>query len=164
MHQLSVNGLSGSVEATSLAPPLPSMDPALAAQFTQLLPSAATFKPVGQNGVVIFYEAYDSTGMQLGYAFNTSAQATSDDLQVLGIVDLNYTIVAVNISPVSGGHLWRQSIAQPAFENQFVGLSVNEIQPAPAGKIDAITGATESSDAVIAAISQQVMEITQTKP
>jgi len=162
IHELAVKGLKGSVEVVPLPPPLPPIEPALAEKFKRLLPDAVDFKPVGKDGKVIYYEGYNNKGILIGYAFGARAYAETDKLEIVGIVDLDYRVVAIDVEPLPGTGLVRLGIAQPAFDHEFVGLSVKELHLSPDGKVDAVTGATMSSAAVTDAIREKIEEIMQT--
>lgn len=161
MHELAVNELTGSVEVVPLPPPLPPIEPALAEKFRRLLAGGADFKPVGKDGILIYYEAYNNTGMLIGYAFVTRAYAPTDRLEIVGIVDLDYRVVAIDVERLPESEYQNPGIILPAFAHEFVGLSVNELRLSPDGKVDAVTGATLSSSAVVDAIEKKMEEIMQ---
>ena len=164
MHELAVNELAGSVEIVPLPPPLPPIDPAVAQKVKRLLPDAADFKPVGKDGIVIYYEAFDKVGMVIGYAFVTRAYAPTDRLEIVGVVNLDYEVLAIDVEPLPRyPELHDATITQPAFEDEFAGLSAKDLNLSPKGKIDAITGATVSSDAVTEAVRDKLQEIMQIK-
>jgi len=50
-------------------------------------------------------------------------------------------------------------VTEPGFENRFIGLTVEEVNLSPDGKIDAITDATLSSTWITDGIRQKVEEI-----
>jgi len=85
-----------------------------------------------------------------------------DRYQVLGVVDpKEYKIVALDISihPEGPEEPWTTEITEPPFEKQYMGLTVEEIDLAPDGKIDAITDSTLSSTWVTNAIREKVQGI-----
>jgi len=162
MHELAVNELAGSVQVVPLPPPLPPIEPAIAEKVKRLLPEAVDFKPVGKEGKVIYYEAYDKTGMLIGYAFDTRAYAPTDRLEIVGVVNLDYKVLVIDIEPIQGHpELHDARIAEPAFEHEFAGLSMKDLDVSPKGKIDAITGATVSSQAVTEAVRSEIEAIMQ---
>jgi len=54
---------------------------------------------------------------------------------------------------------WTMEVTEPGFENRFIGLTVEEVNLSPDGKIDAITDATLSSTWITDGIRQKVQEI-----
>jgi hypothetical protein len=156
---LTVWQLKDQLAAASPPSSLPSVNPTLAQKFRGTLEGAVDFKPVGKEGKVLYYEAYNSAGMLIGYAFDVTAYAPTDTLEMIGIVDLNYKVVAVDIEQLSP-ELRNPEIIQPTFAHEFVGLSEKELFLSPQGHIDAVTGATLSSGAVTDAVRGKVEEIT----
>jgi electron transport complex protein RnfG len=77
----------------------------------------------------------------------------------VGIVDLAYKVVAIDVERIPGTEVLNPLIEEPEFENEFVGLSVEELYLSPEGKVDAVTGATISSDAVTDTVREKIEEI-----
>jgi hypothetical protein len=140
-------------------------------RFTRLLPEIAQMNPVASDGETICWEAYDKSGLLIGYAFaadvpeavaDVEEMQEMDKYQVLGIVDpKEYKIIALDISihPEGPEEPWATEITEPEFEKQYIGLTVEEIDLSPDGKIDAITDSTLSSTWVTNAIREKVQEI-----
>ena len=140
-------------------------------RFTRLLPEISRIKPVASDGETIYWEAYDKSGSLIGYAFAADVPEAAADIeeteemdkyQVLGLVDpKEYKIIALDISihPEGPEEPWAESITEPEFERQYIGLTVEEIDLSPEGKIDAITEATLSSTWVTDAIREKIKEI-----
>ena len=163
LHEISVNGISKQVEVTKLPPSLPSIKPELAKKFKELLPKAASFTPVLKDGKVVYYEAYDSAGNLIAYAFYAKVYAPTDKLQIFGIIDLNYRISVVDIDRLKPGtHLRNEKIIEPEFESEFTGLTIEDLKLAPEGKVDAVSGATLSSDLIVRAIRKVLKQIQST--
>ncbi|MBW2674938.1 MAG: hypothetical protein JRD89_16245, partial [Deltaproteobacteria bacterium] len=133
-HEVEVNGLTETFNVVRPAPPTPVIPPELKEKFLRLLPEAAEFKAVVKDEKVIYYEAYDETGSLIGYVFITKAYGPSDRLEVVGIVDLDYKVAAIDVEPLpEHPHLFNQKIREQEFEDQFTGLSVKELHPSPEG-------------------------------
>lgn len=140
-------------------------------RFTRLLPEIAQIKPVASDRETIYWEAYDKSGVLIGYVFAADVPEAAADIeeteemdkyQVLGIVDpKEYKIIALDISihPEGPEEPWTTDITEPEFESQYIGLTVEEIDLSPDGKIDAITDATLSSTWVTDAIREKIKEI-----
>lgn len=140
-------------------------------RFTRLLPEIARVKPVASDGETIYWEVYDKSGSLIGYAFAADVPEAVADIeeteemdryQVLGLVDpKEYKIIALDISlhPLGPEEPWAESITEPEFERQYIGLTVEEIDLSPDGKIDAITDATLSVTWVTDAVRERISEI-----
>lgn len=140
-------------------------------RFTRLLSEIAQIKPVASDGETIYWEAYDKSGVLIGYVFAADVPEAAADIeeteemdkyQVLGVVDpKEYKIIALDISihPEGPEEPWTTDITEPEFERQYIGLTVEEIDLSPDGKIDAITDATLSSTWVTDAIREKIKEI-----
>ena len=140
-------------------------------RFARLLPNIAHMKPVASDGEPICWEAYDKGGSLLGYAFaadvpeavaDVGETEEMDKYRVIGIVDpREFKIIALDISihPEGPEEPWATEITEPEFEEQYMGLTVEEIDLSPDGKIDAITDSTLSSTWVTDAIRERVKEI-----
>jgi len=140
-------------------------------KFTQLLPEIAQTKPVVSDDETICWEAYDKSGSLIGYAFDAVVPEAAADIeetqemdkyQILCVVDpKEYKVTAVNISihPDSPEEVWAESITEPEFSKQYIGLTGDDIDLSPYGKIDAITEATLSSTWVTDAIRRRIEEI-----
>jgi len=140
-------------------------------RFTQLSPNLAQIKPVTDEGEIIYWEAYDKSGSLIGYTFTVDAPEAAADIeetgemdkyQVLGLIDPEeYKIIALDISlhPEGPEEPWAEGITEPEFKSQYIGLTVEEIDLFPDGKIDAITDATMSSTWVTDAIRGKIEEI-----
>jgi hypothetical protein len=140
-------------------------------RFARLLPEIKQVKPVARDGELVCWEAYDKSGLLIGYGFAADVPEAVADVgetqemdryQVLGVVDpKEYKIVALDISihPEGPEEPWTTEITEPPFEEQYMGLTVEEIDLAPDGKIDAITDSTLSSTWVTNAIREKVQGI-----
>jgi hypothetical protein len=125
---------------------------------------------VGSEGVT-FWKAYDAAGDLVGYAFAAKVPESIPDIPgmdemdryfVNGIVDpVDHKIMNIEIllDPEGPEEPWTMEIFEPAFAGQYAGLTVEEIDLSPDGKIDAITDATLSSTWVTNAIRDKVGEI-----
>lgn len=140
-------------------------------RFQRLLPEIAEIKPLAGDDGVNFWEAYDKSGLLVGYAFTAVVPEIVPDIpdmeemdkyQVVGIVDpKEHRIIKLDISlhPEGPEEPWTMEITEPDFEKQYIGLTVEEIDLSPDGKIDAITDATLSSTWITDAIREKVIDL-----
>jgi len=156
-HTIEVNGVSKTFEAVEAPPPI---EPEIAERFRKLLPEAYEFSPVMKEGKIVYYEVYNAEGMLIGYGFHEKVYAPTDRLILTGIVDLNYRIKAIDVDRMKPDiHLHNEKIIEPEFENQFIGLTIEEIGLYPEGRIDAVSGATISSTQVVELVRKALAEI-----
>ncbi|MEW6663625.1 MAG: FMN-binding protein [Thermodesulfobacteriota bacterium] len=140
-------------------------------KFKRLLPEVERMEPLAGGEGPDFWKAYDASGTLLGYAFAAKVPETIPDIPgmdemdryiVAGMVDpKEHKIINVEISldPEGPAEPWTKEITGPAFQKQYVGLTMNEIDLSPDGKIDAITDATMSSTWITNAIRDKVSEV-----
>lgn len=140
-------------------------------RFKRLLPEIARIEPFEGDDGVDFWKAYDEKDSLIGYAFAAVVPEVVPDIpdmdemdvfQVLGIVDpKNYKMINIDISlhPDGPEDPWTTEITETEFERQYIGLTVEEIDLSPDGKIDAVTDATLSSTWLTDAIREKVSEV-----
>ena len=140
-------------------------------RFRKLLPAIARIKPLADDAEVTCWEAYDDAGRLLGYAFDMDVPETLPDIpgmeemdkyRVLGVVEPEeYKLLGLDVSlhPEGPEEPWDIRITEPEFEGQYLGLTVEEIDLSPDGKIDAITDATLSATWITDAVREKVREI-----
>ena len=139
--------------------------------FKRLLPQIAELKQLVSDGEIICWEAYSVSCQLIGYAFAKDIPEAVADIpgvedmdryQVFGIIDpKEYKIINLDIAihPEMAKEPWTMDVTEPGFENRFIGLTVEEVNLSPDGKIDAITDATLSSTWITDGIRQKVQEI-----
>lgn len=141
---------------------IPSIPEELRQKFQALLPNASKFYPIMKNDEVLYYRAYSSDNKLVGYAFETKAYAPTDRFLVYVAVDPSFKIVAIDVEQAPDSMtMMNPRILTSDFENQFIGLSANDLALSPEGKIDAVTGATISSGAIVDAVKNAIIEIMQ---
>jgi electron transport complex protein RnfG len=95
----------------------------------------------------------------LGYTFIATGSGYGGDISILVGMDTEYNIKGVEVlshteTPGLGGR-----ITESGFTDQFVGLSADQVALSrDGGSVDAITGATISSRAVVEAIQSRMIE------
>jgi hypothetical protein len=147
--------------------------------FKRLLPQIEQIKQLTGDGEIDCWEVYDGAGNLIGYAFSKEIPEAVADIpgvedmdryRVFGILDpKEYKIINLDIAihPEMTKEPWTMDVTEPGFEKQFIGLSVEEVNLSPDGKIDAITDATLSSTWITDGIRgkvQEIIEKTKGKP
>lgn len=109
-----------------------------------------------EDEIYIIYQ--DNTS--IGYAFIASGSGYGGDIEILVGLDNNFSIIGISILAQTETPGLGNRITESSFTDQFKGLSVSDIALASeGGKIDAITGASISSRAVVDAIKDKMIEI-----
>jgi electron transport complex protein RnfG len=135
----------------------------------QACPGAARFDPIDLAayaadfpGVSEAYAVRDNDGRLTGFLYQSASRGYGGEVPVLVAVDLRNTVTRVlplenNETPGLG-----RKIAEESFISQFQGLDaakVYTVRPGETDKVrlDAIAGATISSNAVTQAVNQAVL-------
>lgn len=121
--------------------------------FKDVLPEAASFTPVKNKEKVVYYQAKDKSGNILGAAFIASGKSYSDIETLVGMLN-DGTIAAIKVLAQNETPGIGSRVAEPAFTGQFRNLK-------DISNVQAISGATVSSSAVIEAVKKKAEEIKQ---
>ena len=109
-----------------------------------------------EDEVYIIYE----DGEKAGYAFMASGSGYGGNIDILVGLDSGFGIKGVSILSQTETPGVGNKITESSFTDQFKGLSASDIAlKSEGGKIDAITGATISSRAVVDAVKEKMVEI-----
>ena len=112
-----------------------------------------------EDEVYIIYE----DGEKAGYAFMASGSGYGGNIDIMVGLDSGFGIKGVSILSQTETPGVGNKITESSFTDQFKGLSASDIAlKSEGGKIDAITGATISSRAVVDAIKEKMVEIIDT--
>ena len=147
----------------------------------EVCPKAGYFEPIVENGKVVYFKAYESANKEgfLGYAFRTEAQGYSSVIEAMAGMDregriTGVRILAQNETPGLGARisevlvrktLWEaikelfsrekryaELADEPWFCAQFKGKKISD-------DIQAITGATISSQGLIDSVREKAKEV-----
>lgn len=100
---------------------------------------------------------------KIGYAFKATGSGYGGNIDILVGLDNNFEIKGVSIISQTETPGVGSKITESSFTDQFKGLSVSDIAlKSEGGKVDAITGATISSRAVVDAIQKKMVEVIDT--
>ena len=109
-----------------------------------------------EDEVYIIYE----DGEKAGYAFMASGSGYGGNIDIMVGLDSGFGIKGVSILSQTETPGVGNKITESSFTDQFKGLSASDIAlKSEGGKIDAITGATISSRAVVDAVKEKMVEI-----
>lgn len=117
-----------------------------------IFPLAHHFEEVKEDNEIVYYKAFDGNSRLMGFAFKASGKGYAGQIKTLAgmlksgeITDIK--ILSQNETPGLGSR-----IVDPGFTGQFKGK--NDLS-----KVEAITGATISSKAVIDSVRKKAEEI-----
>ena len=110
---------------------------------------------------VLYYRAKDASGNIIGYAFFKQQAGAQGPIVVAGGVDSSFTTLrGMNILSHEETPGLGAKIVDDAFQTQFVDLPIASLGlSSSGGSVDAITGATISSQAVVDALNSKISEI-----
>jgi electron transport complex protein RnfG len=120
----------------------------------EALPESASFRPVFQEAQIIYYTAYDSDAQLNGFVIKSQGKGYSANIEVLAGLNLNLEIVNARILSQNETPGLGNRIIEPAFLEQFKGKNLDSFS-----RVQAITGATVSSGAVINALKNRISEL-----
>ncbi|MDI6605724.1 MAG: FMN-binding protein [Candidatus Omnitrophota bacterium] len=124
------------------------------AALKEVMPDAVAFKPKMQEGKLLYYQAYNNAHKLLGFVVKSEGKGYSSTIESLAGLDLNLNITDVKIISQNETPGLGTRVAGAEFLSQFRGKG-----PANFGQIDAITGSTISSRAVIESIKKRILEL-----
>jgi electron transport complex protein RnfG len=172
---LLATGLLAAVNAVTLSKINLEAQKELEESLKDVLPQAEKFEPLKKEDKILYYKAYDKEGKFFAAAFMVSAKGYSSDIETLVGMTKDGKITAIKVlnqneTPGLGSKITEikddstlfdfmngkksNGIKKPWFQAQFADKKVSELD-----NIQAITGATISSKAVIDAVKAKAKEI-----
>lgn len=146
------------------------------ASLKEVLPQAANFAPVESGDAILYYKAYNPDGKLIGVAFKASAKGYSGIIETMAGMSKDGIITAIKVlsqneTPGLGARIvevsddttiWDlfrgkkkiENEKKPWFQEQFSAKRIEGLKD-----IQAITGATISSKAVIDSVQKKAEEI-----
>jgi electron transport complex protein RnfG len=123
-------------------------------------PEADHFEPVKSGEETLYYQAFDAGNNLIGYCFFHDQPGSQGTITLAGGVDNEYTVTGVKIMAHSETPGLGAKITEESFTGQFPGVVEEDLMLSKdGGAIDAITGATVSSVAVIDGLHAAMGEI-----
>lgn len=116
-----------------------------------VLPEAVTFIPVKKGSEVIYYKAKDKDAKLIGACFLATGKSYSDINTLVGMLN-DGTITAIKVLAQEETPGIGSRVATPEFTDRFRGIK-------DLSGVQAITGASVSSNAVIKAVKEKAEEI-----
>lgn len=120
----------------------------------EVMPDSTSFKPVFQEDKIIYYLAYDDNNKLSGFVVKSQNKGYASDIEVLAGLNTNLEITEIKILAQNETPGLGNRIIEPSFLGQFKGKNLETF-----GEVQAITGATISSSAVINAVKTKISEL-----
>lgn len=120
----------------------------------EVMPDAGHFEPVIMGEDVIYYKVRNKEGKFTGVAFKVSGKGYSSVIDTLVGMGKDGTIVAIKVLSQNETPGLGVRITEPAFTGRFTNKNIQDLSG-----IQAITGATISSKAVINSVEVKAKEI-----
>ncbi len=118
----------------------------------EVLPEADKFEVVKEKEEIRYYKGYDKNGKFVGVAFKAVGKGYSSTIETLAGMLKDGKIVAIKILSQNETPGLGSRISDSSFINQFNGI--NDLL-----RVEAITGATISSRAVILSVEKKALEV-----
>ena len=124
------------------------------ASLKEVMPQAANFEAVKSGADILYYKAQDKKGNLIGEAFKTSAKGYSSIVETMVGLNKDGTINTIKILNQNETPGLGARVVESEFTNQFAHKPALDLKD-----IQAITGATISSSAVIDSVKEKAKEI-----
>ena len=172
---LAATGLLATVNAVTKTKIADEAEKELQSSLKEVLPGASSFEAVKDGDKIAYYKALDTDNRSAGIAFVASSKGYSSVIETLAGLKPDGTIAAIKVlrqneTPGLGNRIVEvkssatfmalvrgskpEGSAQPWFQEQFADKRIGEL-----GSVQAITGATISSRAVIESVRAKAEEL-----
>ncbi|MFA5114971.1 MAG: RnfABCDGE type electron transport complex subunit G [Candidatus Omnitrophota bacterium] len=123
------------------------------ASLKEVMPEAIRFEAVKSGGSVLYYKAYGPDAKIIGAAFKAAHKGYSSVVETMVGMKIDGTICAIKVVSQNETPGLGARISEPSFAGQFKNKDID------LDGVQAITGATISSRAVIDAVKEKAREI-----
>ena len=120
----------------------------------EVMPQGEDFEPIKKGQDVIYYKVSNGEGKFIGVAFKASGKGYSGVVETLVGMSKDGTILAIKILSQNETPGLGVRIAEPSFTGKFTNKNIQDLSG-----VQAITGATISSKAVINSVQEKAREI-----
>lgn len=124
------------------------------AALKEVLPKAIKFIANKEEGGADYYLAYDEKNSLVGVAIKSSSKGYSSIIESLAGLDKNLEIVSIKILSQNETPGLGSRVSEESFLSQFIGKKLDSLW-----QVQAITGATISSTAVINSVNNKIEEL-----
>ncbi len=120
----------------------------------EVMPQGEHFEPIKKGEDIIYYKALNKDGKLIGVAFKASGKGYSSVVDTLVGMSRDGTVIAVKILNQNETPGLGNRITEPSFTGRFSNKNVQDLTG-----VQAITGATISSKAVLNSVQEKAKEI-----
>lgn len=124
------------------------------ATLSELLPAAVDFVPVKSADEVLYYKGYDKDKRFAGVVFKASGKGYSSVIETMAGLTKDGKITSIKIISQNETPGLGSKVTEPEFISRFSAKEVKELS-----RVQAITGATISSSAVINSVNKKAKEL-----
>jgi electron transport complex protein RnfG len=122
--------------------------------FGELMPESLRFEARYQDEKIIYYAAYDANNKLNGFIVKAKTKGYSSDIETAASLSLKLEIIGIKILLQNETPGLGNRIAEETFLGQFKARCVDTLN-----EVQAITGATISSAAVINSVRDKIQEL-----
>jgi Na+-translocating ferredoxin:NAD+ oxidoreductase subunit G len=126
----------------------------LDANLKEVFPEAARFEPVMSGKEILYYKVFNDTGALLGAVFKASGKGYAGNVKSLVGMDKEGIIKAIKIISHNETPGLGARVSEESFTSQFNNKHIAEV-----ASVQAISGASISSGAVINSVKKKAQEI-----
>lgn len=120
----------------------------------EVIPEAIVFKPQVLDGKIIYYLAYDNAQRLNGFVVKSEGKGYSSNIEILAGLNLKLEITDIKILSHNETPGLGNRISETSFLGRFKDKTIDSLN-----QVQAITGATISSSAVINSIKNKISEL-----
>lgn len=124
------------------------------AALNEVLPQSEGFKAYYENDIIMYYTAYDRNKRLNGFVIKTHTKGYSAAIEAVIGLNLNLEIADIRIISQNETPGLGTRITETAFLFQFKSKSLDML-----GEVQAITGATVSSSALLHSVREKIAEV-----
>jgi electron transport complex protein RnfG len=124
------------------------------AALKEVVPQAAEFEPRTQDGKLLYYVAHDAAKNLQGFVLKVTKHGYSSDIETMAGLTPDLQITAIKILYQNETPGLGTRVAEKDFCGQFTGKRLADFS-----RVQAITGATISSSAVIKAVQEGIASL-----
>lgn len=122
-----------------------------------VMPQSEGFKACYENDIIIYYAAYDRNGQLNGFVIKAYSKGYSSTIEAVAGLLLNLEIADIKIISQNETPGLGSRITETNFLGQFKGKTLDRLS-----EVQAITGATVSSSALMRSVQEKITEVKDT--
>jgi electron transport complex protein RnfG len=124
------------------------------ASLKEIIPEAVHFEPVKSDNEIIYYKAHNKEGKLVAVAFKAAGKGYASTVETMVGMAPDGEIIAIKVVAQNETPGLGAQVVEPAFTTQFKRKNIQNLN-----QVQAITGASISSKAIIEAVKKKAEEI-----